>query len=89
MCVSNPIQPSASVSSTRDTSNELIKSKYELSDENKKRNQEILQRRQQSLINLESEPKSGINNYQVGKTGEFRATLTSPTKDLEYFGKNF
>lgn len=54
MCIGGtPSVSYPTVSSTRDTSNELIVSKYELSEENKKKNAEIVARnRAKSLVNF-------------------------------------
>ena len=74
MCISNPMSMSSPASSV-DASTQPIKSKYELSAENKRRNAEI-KRRQQSLVSFttENEPSSSPfgGNYQVGTTGTFR-----------------
>lgn len=59
----------------RDTSQELIKSNYELSEENKKRNESIMMARNKakSLISTEgSGPSNLAPNYQVGTSGLFR-----------------
>ena len=61
----------------RDTSNELIKSNYELSEENKKKNAEIAARNKaKSLVSFggdNNDTPSGLpKNYQVGNTGTFR-----------------
>jgi len=74
MCISNPMSMSSPASSV-DASTQPIKSKYELSEENKRRNAEI-KRRQQSLVNFTSDDDDSSSaptegSYQVGKTGTF------------------
>jgi len=79
MCVSNPMSMSSPASSV-DASTQPIKSKYELSAENKRRNAEI-KRRQASLVSFTSDdsPTSSPfgGNYQVGSTGTFRPQSAS------------
>lgn len=73
MCISNPMSMS-SPASKPDASTQPIKSNYELSDENKRRNAEI-KRRQQSLVNFTRDDDSSSapteGSYQVGTTGTF------------------
>jgi len=78
MCLASPAAYYPEVAGTRDTSNELIKSDYKLSEENKKKNAEIMaaKNKAKSLVNFsdDNEPPttggtviSGGSNYGGGR----------------------
>ena len=77
MCTGSPSSIVVPSIAPRDTSNEMIKSNYELSEENKKKNAEIAARNKaKSLVSFggnDNDTPSGLPaNTQVGNTGTFR-----------------